>query len=111
MHYIPWKSFACVIYILSALHMKEVIIAFLFPGDFPNPGIKLGSPPTLQADSLPTELLEKPNNSYHYWILLCTTYHESVIYILFTLHTNEVIIIVSSNGNSRGLSDFLKSRI
>ena len=111
MHYIAWKSFACVIYILSALHMKEVIIAFPFPGDFPNPGIELGSPPTLQADSLPTELLEKPNNSYHYWILLCTTYHESVIYILFTLHTNEVIIIVSSNGNSRGLSDFLKSRI
>ena len=110
MHYIPWKLFACVIYILSTLHMKEVIIAFPFPGDFSNPGIKLGSP-TLQVDSLPTELSEKPNNSYHYWILLCTTYHEIVIYILFTLHTTEVIIIVSSNGNSRGLSDFLKSCI
>jgi len=29
------------------------------PGDFPNPGIKPGSP-TLQADSLPAELPGKP---------------------------------------------------
>ena len=29
------------------------------PGGLPNPGIKLGSP-ALQADSLPTELSEKP---------------------------------------------------
>ena len=28
------------------------------PGDFPNPGIKAGSP-VLQADSLPTEILRK----------------------------------------------------
>ena len=35
-------------------------LPFPTPGDLPNPGIKLGFP-TLQADSLPTELLGKPN--------------------------------------------------
>ena len=34
-------------------------LPFPSPGDLPNPGIKLGSP-TLQADSLPTELQGKP---------------------------------------------------
>ena len=35
---------------------------FLFPGDLPNPGIELKSPP-LQADSLPTE---SPGKSFKY---------------------------------------------
>ena len=30
-------------------------LPFLSPGDLPNPGVEPG-PPTLQADSLPTEL-------------------------------------------------------
>ena len=34
-------------------------LPFPSPGDLPKPGIKLGSP-TLQADSLPTELRGKP---------------------------------------------------
>ena len=34
-------------------------LPFPSPGDFPNPGIELGSP-ELQADSLPTELRGKP---------------------------------------------------
>ena len=33
---------------------------FSSPGDFPNPGIKPGSP-ALKADSLPTELRGKPS--------------------------------------------------
>ena len=33
------------------------------PGDLPNPGIKPG-PPTLQVDSLPTELSGKPPTTY-----------------------------------------------
>ena len=32
------------------------------PGDLPDPGIKPGSP-ALQADSLPTELSEKPESN------------------------------------------------
>ena len=43
------------------------------PVDLPDPGIKPGSP-ALQADSLPTELSEKPGNLYcdyfNYWSLL-----------------------------------------
>ena len=35
---------------------------FPSPGDLPNPGIKPRSP-TLQMDSLPTELQEKPKNT------------------------------------------------
>ena len=34
------------------------------PGDLHNPGIELGSP-TLQVDSLPTELLGKPKHHYY----------------------------------------------
>ena len=34
-------------------------LLFPSPGDLPNPGIEPGSP-ALQADSLPTELPEKP---------------------------------------------------
>ena len=34
-------------------------LPFPSPGDFPNPGIKPGSP-ALQADALPSELLGKP---------------------------------------------------
>ena len=34
-------------------------VAISFPGDLPNPGIKLGSP-ALQEDSLPAELPGKP---------------------------------------------------
>ena len=34
------------------------------PGDFPNPGIELGSP-ALQADSLPSEPLGKPAFKYN----------------------------------------------
>ena len=34
-------------------------LPFPSPGDLPNPGIESGSP-TLQADSLPSELLGKP---------------------------------------------------
>ena len=37
---------------------------FPFPGDLPDPGIEPWSP-ALQADSLPTELQEKPINSYY----------------------------------------------
>ena len=36
-------------------------LPFPSPGDFPNPGIELGSP-ALQADSLPSELPRKPWN-------------------------------------------------
>ena len=32
-------------------------LAFFSPGDFPNPGIEMGSP-TLRADSLPAEVLD-----------------------------------------------------
>ena len=35
------------------------------PGHLPNPGIKPRSP-TLQADSLPTDLPGKPNNTAHH---------------------------------------------
>ena len=35
-------------------------LPFLSSGDLPNPGLEPGSP-ALQADSLPTELLGKPN--------------------------------------------------
>ena len=37
-------------------------LPFPSPGDLPIPGIKLGSP-TLQADSLPTELQGKPHSN------------------------------------------------
>ena len=37
-------------------------VAFPFPGDLPNPGIKHRSP-ALQADSLPAESQEKPNKA------------------------------------------------
>ena len=37
---------------------------FTFPGDLPDPGIKLGSP-VLQADSLPAELPGKPQSESH----------------------------------------------
>ena len=37
-------------------------VAFPFPGDLPNPGIKSGSPP-LQADSLLSEPPGKPKNT------------------------------------------------
>ena len=38
------------------------------PGDLPDPGIELTSPVTLaQADSLPTEPLEKPQASGEEW--------------------------------------------
>ena len=37
-------------------------VAFLSPGDLPNPGSEPGSP-ALQEDSLPTELSGKPNNN------------------------------------------------
>ena len=46
-------------------------LPFPFPGDLPDPGIKLGSP-VLQAESLPTEVSEKP---------------------LFTLHSNKNYIL------------------
>ena len=36
------------------------------PGDFPNPGIKPGSSPALQADSLPSELPGKPTHQKDY---------------------------------------------
>ena len=38
-------------------------LPFPSPGDLPDPGIKPGSP-ALQADSLPTELQEKPTWPY-----------------------------------------------
>ena len=37
-------------------------LPFLSPGDLPNPGIEPGSP-ALQADSLPTEPLGKPEST------------------------------------------------
>ena len=37
-------------------------VHFPSPGDFPNPGIEPRSP-TLQVDSLPAELIEKPKNT------------------------------------------------
>ena len=48
------------------------------PGDLPNPGIELGSP-VLQADSLPTELLEKPSR-------------YKVGFICISLITNVVVV-------------------
>ena len=48
------------------------------PGVLPNPGIELGSP-VLQADSLPTELLEKPSR-------------YKVGFICISLITNVVVV-------------------
>ena len=42
------------------------------PGDFPNPGIKLGSP-ALQVDSLPAELPGKPPVGFTYSFLVSST--------------------------------------
>ena len=36
-------------------------LSFPSPGDLPDPGVKLTSPPALQADSLPSEPLGKPD--------------------------------------------------
>ena len=54
-------------------------LPFPSPGDLPNPGMELWSP-TLQADSLPSELPVKPNNSRlilirisHLRFVLCST--------------------------------------
>ena len=38
-------------------------LPFPSPGDLPDPGIEPWSPPALQADSLPSELPEKPRIS------------------------------------------------
>ena len=55
------------------LHLKDTgIPLFPFPGDFPNPGIKAGSP-IVQADLLPTKHEGKP-----------LLFIESGIYILHT---------------------------
>ena len=50
-----------VVHILSHKGSPRILewVAFPSPADLPNPGIKPGSP-TLQADSLPTELSGKP---------------------------------------------------
>ena len=46
-------------------------LPFSSPGYLPDPGIEPGSP-ALQADSLPTELLEKPN--YKLWSTIFTLF-------------------------------------
>jgi len=55
------------------------VVAFLTPGDLPNPGIKPRSP-ALQADSLPSTLRGKPN---HPILILCKT-----IFNIFYLKIN-----------------------
>ena len=52
--------------ILQARILKWV--AFLSPGDLPNPGIDPGSP-TLQADALPSEPPGKPQNSMYLYMV------------------------------------------
>ena len=56
----PW-TVACQAPLFLGFSRKEYWNGFPLPspGDFPDPGIKLGSP-ALQADSLPTELRGKP---------------------------------------------------
>ena len=53
-----------VLYLLNHLGSSRILewVAYLSPGDLPDPGIKLGSP-ALQADSLPFELPGKPKNT------------------------------------------------
>ena len=49
----------------SSVHgilQARILESFLSPGDLPNPGIEPRSP-TLQANSFPTELPEKPKNT------------------------------------------------
>ena len=46
-------------YIVHGILQARILEWVAFPGDLPNPGIKLGSL-ALQADSLPTELSGKP---------------------------------------------------
>ena len=50
-----------ILYLLCHKKSSRILepVAYPSPGDHPNPGIKPGSP-ALQADSLPTELSEKP---------------------------------------------------
>ena len=50
-----------VLYLLNHLGSPRILewVAYLSPGDLPDPGIKSGSP-ALQADSLPFELPGKP---------------------------------------------------
>ena len=55
-------------------------LPFPFPGDLPNPRIELRSP-ALQADSLPSEPLGKPNNySCKYEIKHCDMSSEGRVY-------------------------------
>ena len=60
---IPW-SVACQALLSMGFYRQEYGcgLRFPFPGDLPNPGIKPPSP-ALQADSLLTELPEKPPKS------------------------------------------------
>ena len=53
-----------ILYHLNHLGSNKILewIAYPSPGDLPDPGIKLESP-ALQADSLPAELLGKPEQN------------------------------------------------
>ena len=58
---------------------------YLFPGDLPNPGIKLGSP-ALQVDSLPAELRGNPVCMCMYtyiYICVCVCIYIYIYNILF----------------------------
>ena len=59
-------------------------LPFPSPGDLPNPRMELQSP-TLQADSLPSELPVKPNNS---WLILIRISHLRFVLCStnFTVH-------------------------
>ena len=54
----------------SSVHgiLQAKRLPFPTPGDHPHPGIEPGSP-SLQADSLPTELLGKPQNQNKIYLM------------------------------------------
>ena len=66
-----------VLYQLSHKGNPKILewVAYPFPRGLPNPGFKPGSP-TLQADSLPTELSGKPRKMYK----------GSLLFTFFTTH-------------------------
>ena len=77
----------------SSVHgilQARILEGLLFPppGDFPDPGIELGSP-ALQADSLPTEPPGKP-----FYLLML---QETLLVVSLLLVIVIVIIMVNNN--------------
>ena len=77
-------------------------LPFTSPGDLPNPGIKPG-PPTLQEDSLSSEVLEKLSNIKHIIQLNMNVNKKRItqlninISILLNIKHNSVYFILPSN--------------